>query len=89
MPVPKSGRSLGGTGRPPNVGHVHGEGRSGVADEVGALRQEQHGDEGGAPDVHGAEPFDQLRHARGDVADVFRLRRGVYPGFDGENMDQA
>ena len=25
----------------------------------------------------------------GDVADVFRLRRGVYPGFDGENMDQA
>ena len=117
MPVPKSGRSLSGTGRPPNVGHVHGEGRSGVADEVGALRQEQHGDEGGAPDVHGAEPFDQLRHAgnrerlavvrkvwettrasvrktlakwsRGDVADVFRLRRGVYPGFDGENMDQA
>ena len=63
MPVPKSGRSLGGAGRPPNVGHVHGEGRSGVADEVGALRQEQHGDEGGAPDVHGAEPFDQLRHA--------------------------
>ena len=27
--------------------------------------------------------------SRGDVADVFRLRRGVYPGFDGENMDQA
>ena len=63
MPVPKSGRSLGGAGRPPNVGHVDGEGRRGVADEVGALRQEQHGDEGGAPDVHGAEPFDQLRHA--------------------------
>ena len=46
MPVPKSGRSLGGAGRPPNVGHVHGEDRRGVADEVGALRQEQHGDEG-------------------------------------------